>query len=88
MNGANETRRWYSVYSAKTGELITAGTAEMVTDALGYSTINCFHSAIYHSKKRGPSKKYVFEVDPISLDEYNEALQAHRKRKGYKVTRR
>lgn len=88
MSEAKESRRWYSVYSAKTDELVAAGTAEMVTDSLGYPTINCFYSAINHAKKKQHNIKYRFVVDAIPLDEYKEVILEYRKQKGYKVTKR
>ena len=33
---------WYTVYSAKTGEVVAAGTASMCAAKLGYKTANSF----------------------------------------------
>ena len=36
---------WYTVYDAKTGDLIASGTSEMCARRLGYKSANSFASA-------------------------------------------
>ena len=37
---------WYTVYSAKTGEVVAAGTSAMCAAKLGYKTANSFASSV------------------------------------------
>lgn len=37
---------WYTVYSAKTGEVVAAGTSAMCAAKLGYKTANSFVSSV------------------------------------------
>jgi hypothetical protein len=39
---------WYTVYSAKTGEVVAAGTSAMCAAKLGYKTANSFASSVGH----------------------------------------
>lgn len=47
---------WYTVYSAKTDEIIASGTADMIVQQMGYASRNSFFSAVCHAKhkKRQP----------------------------------
>lgn len=57
---------WYTVYSAKTGEVVAAGTSSMCAAKLGYKTANSFVSSVGHRRheKRHPHK-YIFEQERI-----------------------
>lgn len=41
---------WYTVYSAKTGEAVAAGTSAMCAAKLGYKTANSFVSSVGHRR--------------------------------------
>lgn len=41
---------WYTVYDAKTGDLIASGTSEMCARRLGYKSANSFASALAHRR--------------------------------------
>ena len=41
---------WYTVYSAKTGEVVAAGTSAMCAAKLGYKTANSFASSVGHRR--------------------------------------
>lgn len=57
---------WYTVYDAKTGDLIASGTSEMCARRLGYKTANSFASASSHSRNgRRRARKYIFEKECI-----------------------
>ena len=61
---------WYTVYDAKTGDLIASGTSEMCARRLGYKSANSFVSACSHSRSgRHPARKYIFEKERIRRDE-------------------
>lgn len=61
---------WYTVYDAKTGELVASGTSEMCARRLGYKHANSFASAVGHrrTEKRRPTK-YIFEQERIDRRE-------------------
>nr|DAQ32122.1 MAG TPA: hypothetical protein [Caudoviricetes sp.] len=61
---------WYTVYSAKTGEVVAAGTSAMCAAKLGYKTANSFVSSVGHRRheKRRPYK-YIFEQERIDRAE-------------------
>ena len=55
---------WYTVYDAKTGDLIASGTSEMCARRLGYKSANSFASASSHSRNgRRRARKYIFEKE-------------------------
>lgn len=61
---------WYTVYDAKTGDLIASGTSEMCSRRLGYKSANSFASASCHSRNgRHRARKYIFEKGRIRRDE-------------------
>lgn len=61
---------WYTVYDAKTGDLIASGTSEMCARRLGYKSANSFASASCHSRNgRRRARKYIFEKERIRRDE-------------------
>ena len=47
-NEAPASVMWYTVYDAKTGDLIASGTSEMCARRLGYKSANSFASASCH----------------------------------------
>lgn len=60
----------YTVYDAKTGDLIASGTSEMCARRLGYKSANSFESASCHSRSgRRRAYKYIFEKECIRRDE-------------------
>lgn len=61
---------WYTVYDAKTGELVAAGTSAMCASKLGYKTSNSFASAASpcHRKKHRPVK-YIFYQELVDREE-------------------
>ena len=61
---------WYTVYDAKTGDLIAGGTSEMCARRLGYKNANSFASACSHSRSgRHPARKYAFARERIERGE-------------------
>ncbi len=50
---------WYTVWDAKTEELIASGTAELCARRLGYKNANSFASAVSHAVKGGLSSKKI-----------------------------
>lgn len=51
---------WYTVYDAKSGDLIASGTSEMCARRLGYKSANSFASASCHSRNgRRRARKYI-----------------------------
>ena len=61
---------WYTVYSAKTGEVVAAGTSAMCAAKLGYKAVNSFVSSVGHRRheKKRPHK-YIFEQERIDRAE-------------------
>lgn len=61
---------WYTVYDAKTGNLLASGASDMCARRLGYKSANSFASSVYHcrKKKRNPHK-YSFFQEVIKRDE-------------------
>lgn len=61
---------WYTVYDAKTGNLLASGTSDMCARRLGYKSANSFASSVYHcrKKKRKPYK-YSFFQEVIKREE-------------------
>lgn len=52
---------WYTVWDAKNGAVVAAGTAEMCAQKLGYKNANSFASAASHSHDPGVAhRKYLF----------------------------
>ena len=61
---------WYTVWDAKTGDLIASGTSEMCARRLGYKSAISFASAVSHGLSgRHPARKYIFEKERIRRDE-------------------
>ena len=76
---------WYTVYDAKTGDLIASGTSEMCARRLGYKSANSFASASSHSRNgRRRARKYIFEKERIRRDEVDSLPPIrHKKRRAY-----
>lgn len=73
---------WYTVYDAKTGDLIASGTSEMCARRLGYKSANSFASACSHSRSgRHPARKYIFEKECIRRDEVDSLPPIRRKKR-------
>lgn len=72
---------WYTVYDAKTGDLIASGTSEMCARRLGYKSANSFASASSHSRNgRRRARKYIFEKERIRRDEVDSLPPIHHKK--------
>jgi hypothetical protein len=72
---------WYTVYDAKTGDLIASGTSEMCARRLGYKSANSFASASSHSRNgRRRARKYIFEKERIRRDEVDSLPPIRRKK--------
>lgn len=73
---------WYTVWDAKTGDLIASGTSEMCARRLGYKSANSFASASSHGRSgRHPAHKYVFEKECIRRDEVDSLPPIRRKKR-------
>lgn len=73
---------WYTVYDAKTGDLIASGTSEMCARRLGYKSANSFASASCHGRSgKHPARKYIFEKERIRRDEVDSLPPIRRKKK-------
>lgn len=73
---------WYTVYDAKTGDLIASGTSEMCARRLGYKSANSFASASSHGRSgRHPARKYIFEKERIRRDEVDSLPPIRRKKR-------
>lgn len=72
---------WYTVYDAKTGDLIASGTSEMCARRLGYKSANSFASASSHSRNgRRRARKDIFEKERIRRDEVDSLPPIRRKK--------
>lgn len=47
----NDLMSWYTVYNAKTDEIVACGTADMIVRQMGYVNKNSLYSAVTHSKQ-------------------------------------
>lgn len=75
---------WYTVWDARTGDLLASGTSELCARRLGYKSANSFASAVGHSiNKRGrhKSKKYTFAKEYIPRSEVDSLPPVRRKHK-------
>ena len=62
----NDLMSWYTVYNAKTDEIVACGTADMIVRQMGYVNKNSLYSAVTHSKTRkGPLPRYFYHVQRI-----------------------
>lgn len=51
---------WYTVYSAKTGDVVAAGTSSMCAAKLGYKTANSFVSSVGHRRHEKSARISTF----------------------------
>lgn len=75
---------WYTVWGAKSGDLLASGTAEMCARRLGYASANSFASAAGHWFKSGRKHvKYIYQREYIPRIEVDSLppLRRHRKRR-------
>lgn len=73
---------WYTVWDAKTGDLLASGTSEMCARRLGYKSANSFASAYSHSRSgRHSARKYIFDKERIRRDEVDSLPPVRYKRK-------
>lgn len=62
----NDLMSWYTVYNAKTDEIVACGTADMIVRQMGYVNKNSLYSAVTHSKTRkGPPRLYIYHVQRV-----------------------
>ena len=52
---------WYTVWDAKTGDLLASGTSEMCARRLGYKSANSFASAVSHGLS-GSHRTYKYKL--------------------------
>lgn len=73
---------WYTVWDAKTGELVAAGTSAMCARKLGYATDNSFAAVVSNSfAGRCISHKYTFERERIERREVDSLPPVRRRPK-------
>lgn len=73
---------WYTVWDAKTGDLMASGTSELCARRLGYKSANSFASACSHSRSgRHQARKYIFDKERIRRDEVDSLPPVRCKRK-------
>lgn len=73
---------WYTVYDAKTGDLIASGTSEMCARRLGYKNANSFASAVIHGLRgRHLARKYTFARECIDRREVDSLPPIRRKKR-------
>lgn len=75
---------WYTVWDAKTGDLVASGTAAMCARRLGYSSSGSFASAVSHWLRDGRQHvKYTIQREYIPRSEVD-SLPQRRKYKNKK----
>ena len=78
---------WYTVWDAKTGELVAAGTSAMCAAKLGYKNAVSFSAAVCHWFKDGKKHlKYIYQREYIPRSEVD-SLPQRRKYKKQKARR-
>lgn len=81
-NEAPASVMWYTVWDAKTDDLLASGTSEMCARRLGYKSANSFASAVSHGLRgRHPDYKYTFARERIERGEVDSLPPVRRKRK-------
>ena len=61
---------WYTVWDAKTGDLLASGTAAMCARRLGYASANSFSASVCHWLKDGRQHvKYIYQRELIPRSE-------------------
>lgn len=62
----NDLMSWYTVYNAKTDEIVACGTADMIVQQMGYVNKNSLYSAVTHSKTRKSLPRlYIYHVQKV-----------------------
>ena len=73
---------WYTVWDAKTGDLIASGTAAQCARRLGYSSSGSFASAVSHWLRDGRRHvKYTIRRERIPRSEVDSLPQMRHKHK-------
>lgn len=73
---------WYTVWDAKTGDLLASGTSEMCARRLGYKSTNSFASAVSHGLGGSHrAYKYTFARERIDRGEVDSLPPVRYKRK-------
>ena len=76
---------WYTVWDAKTGDLVASGTAGMCARRLGYKSANSFATAVVHSLSgKHPAKKYILSREIIPRSEVDSLPSVKRRSKSKK----
>ena len=71
---------WYTVYDAKTGELVAAGTSAMCAAKLGYKNAVSFSAAVCHWFKDGKKHlKYIYQREYIPRSEVDSLIPPRKK---------
>lgn len=83
---------WYTVWDAKTGELVAAGTSAMCAAKLGYKNAVSFSAAVCHWFKDGKKHlKYIHQREYIPRSEVDSLIppapHRHKKRPARAPTR-
>lgn len=66
---------WYTVWDAKTGELVAAGTSAMCAAKLGYKNAVSFSAAVCHWFKDGKKHlKYIYQREYIPRSEVDSLI--------------
>lgn len=75
---------WYTVWDAKSGDLLASGTAAMCARRLGYASANSFAASVCHWLKDGRQHvKYICQREYIPRSEVDSLPQ----RRKYKKTK-
>lgn len=73
---------WYTVYDARTGDLIASGTSKMCARRLGYKSANSFASAVSHGLSGSHrTYKYTFARECIDRREVDSLPPIRRKKR-------
>lgn len=73
---------WYTVWDAKSGDLLASGTAAMCARRLGYASANSFAASVCHWLKDGRQHvKYICQRELIPRSEVDSLPQMHHKHK-------
>ena len=71
---------WYTVWDAKTGDLLASGTAAMCARRLGYASANSFAASVCHWLKDGRQHvKYICQRELIPRSEVDSLTPPRRK---------
>lgn len=71
---------WYTVWDAKTGDLLASGTAAMCARRLGYASANSFAASVCHWFKDGRQHvKYICQRELIPRSEVDSLPRKNKK---------